>query len=145
MEYAAAPSAKAMIDYFRNAHMTCAHPFDFLVMDGDASTQFTEDEIRQLALTRASYAKSSIHDHHPKDAVLEPVSPASGEGCTFKPQPCTFGLPAVAPQLDDHGALTSIRGRFADPSSFHQAAPHTPVQVRESTLSLGLFDTTGTW
>ncbi|CUE87394.1 Hypothetical protein, putative [Bodo saltans] len=101
VEYAQPSSAKAVIDYFRNASMTSNNAFHFLI-GGELSTAFTIDEIGPLSLTRASYAKSAIHDQHPKDAIFEPIVSGSGEspaGATMsngqpnvKVQSCMFGL-----------------------------------------------------
>jgi len=142
VEFAAASSAKSMIDYFRNAPMTCAHPFHFLV-DGETSSRFTEEELRQLASTRASYAKSAIHDHHPRDATADPISPTTTEtpqaqARQLRMQPCSFGLasslPPGTPEVTQHGQRI---GQHQDPLAGNQP--------REAGLSLGLFDTTGTW
>lgn len=92
VEYAQPSSAKAMIDYFRNASMTLANPFHFLI-GGDHISAFSAEDIKLLALTRASYAKSAIHDQHPKDAVFEPTAAHSAEGApNVKVQPCMFGF-----------------------------------------------------
>jgi RNA recognition motif-containing protein len=97
VEYAQPSSAKAVIDYFRNASMTSNNAFHFLI-GGDLSTAFTIDEIGPLSLTRASYAKSAIHDQHPKDAIFEPIVGGGEPTTTINGQPnvkvqgCMFGL-----------------------------------------------------
>lgn len=98
VEYAQPSSAKAVIDYFRNASMTSNTAFHFLI-GGDLTTAFTIDEIGPLSLTRASYAKSAIHDQHPKDAIFEPIAGdvnnstgSNAQPPNIKVQVCMFGL-----------------------------------------------------
>jgi RNA recognition motif-containing protein len=127
VEYAQPSSAKAVIDYFRNASMTSNTPFHFLI-GGDLTTAFTLDEITPLTFTRASYAKSAIHDQHPKDAIFEPISAgaaAGGAQPNVKVQGCMFGLVSDVLQHTPPSSSSSTSNVV-----FHDLA-HFPQQQTE--------------
>lgn len=78
VEFAEVSGARRMVEYFRNAVHT-PQCFSFLRDSTSAVASFSEADLALLSKTRASMARTPIHDTKPIDAVSEQ-------------QPCRFGL-----------------------------------------------------
>jgi hypothetical protein len=106
-EFAQQSSAKSLIEYFRNCSCT-ALPFPFLRTPTlNLAEMFSEGDVKALVGTRASYARSAIHDQDPRDAVFDSMPNFSSASSVsdgpqapevrLKSRQCTFGISLAVP------------------------------------------------